>query len=104
LGYFVGIATHDINLQKRIKEEIIEKKGISKERYEYQGLKGIYSFEDIILPGALRNHENVRLYLPVELKHGDGNAYMRRRVIINLDIRWNYIVDRAGRMIQTIGE
>lgn len=104
LGYFVGIATHDIKLQKRIKEGIIEKKEIPKERYEFQGLKGVYSFEDVILPGALRNHENVRIYLPVELKQGDGNAYMRRRIVMNTEIVRNYVVDRAGRMMRRMRE
>ena len=97
-GYFVGIATHDAELQRRIREEIINKQGIPKNRYEYQGLKGVYSFEDVILPEALANRENVRLYLPVELKPGDGGPYMRRRVMMNREIALNYINDRMGRM------
>ncbi|MBI2666510.1 proline dehydrogenase family protein [Candidatus Woesearchaeota archaeon] len=102
-GYFVGIATHDIQLSRRIREEIIEPRGISKNRYEHQGLKGIYSFEDIIMPEALRQQENVRLYLPLEVQPGDGQAYMRRRIVMNPEIMLNYVKDRAGRMRRGMG-
>lgn len=101
-GYFVGIATHDIQLSRKIREEIIEPRGISKNRYEHQGLKGIYSFEDVIMPDALRRKEKVRLYLPLEVQQGDGQAYMRRRIAMNPEIMLNYVKDRMGRMMRKL--
>src|SRR3989344_1613401 len=101
-GYFVGIATHDILLSQRIRENIIQKKGIPKERYEYQGLKGIYSFEDVIIPEVLKRGEDVRLYLPVELNPGDGDAYMHRRVVMNHEIVFNYLKDRTSRVVRKL--
>ena len=102
-GYYIGIATHDPKLQQKIKKEIIEKRNISKDRYEYQGLKGVYSFEDVILPKALTNGENVRLYLPVELNPGDGKAYMRRRILMNPEIDKNFLCDRMKRHLRQKG-
>jgi len=97
VGYFVGIATQDIKLKRKIKKDIIDRLDIPKNRYEYQGLLGIYSFADVILPEVLRNGEDARLYVPVELKPGDGDAYMRRRIKMNSEIAVNFFKDRAAR-------
>lgn len=95
-GYYLGLATHDIKLTERF-YALVEKLRIPATCYEYQGLKGVYSFEDIIAPRALERGETVRMYMPVALKEGDEVKYEKRRLSENPEIMANWMRDRIGR-------
>jgi len=100
--YHVGIATHDPKLVEKIRKDILEKRNVPKTQYELQGLKGVYSFADSIMPPALAAGETVRMYMPMEMERGAGEPYMNRRVMANPGIAARFLSDRmkkAGRMM-----
>ncbi len=81
VGVYVEVATHDHEVIQRVKE-LAELNGISKDRFEFQFLKGVqnaYNIEE-----QLRDEGyTVRFYMPAEIKELDGVPYMARRLIAN---------------------
>ena len=98
-GVFVEIATHD----RRVIDEVIEliaQKGIPKERYEFQFLKGVQGAYD--LASQLREEEiTTRCYVPFELKKGDGVPYMVRRLVNNNRFLW-YAAKNKGLQLARV--
>ncbi|PIN68941.1 hypothetical protein COV93_07410 [Candidatus Woesearchaeota archaeon CG11_big_fil_rev_8_21_14_0_20_43_8] len=81
-GVYVEIATHDHRALNRIIDEIIIRKGIPKERFEFQFLKGVhnaYSIEQRLMDSGYK----VRYYMPFEINDGDGIPYLQRRLTAN---------------------
>jgi len=97
-GYHVGIATHDPKLVEKIRRDILQKRDVPKSQYELQGLKGVYSFADVIMPRALAAGETVRMYMPIEAELGTGEPYMQRRIMANPGIAASFIGDRLKRV------
>jgi len=80
-GVYVEIATHDHKVIHQV-IELIERKKIPKNRFEFQFLKGVenaYAIENFLLKKGYK----VRYYMPVELQLDDGVPYMKRRLIAN---------------------
>ena len=85
LGHYIGIATHDTNLLKRV-YDLIEKMNISNDRFEFQVLYGVP------MHGWLKKHLNknfkVRVYIPFG---PDWYDYSIRRLKENPNIMW-YVI------------
>ena len=89
-GVYLEIATHDLDVVKRIREEIIKPQNIPNTRYEFQFLRGVQNAYDVE-KALMDNGAIVRYYMPVELTEGDSIPYMQRRLRANPDIFWHGI-------------
>ncbi len=83
-GIYIEIATHDLLVVNRI-QDIIKRKNIPADRFEFQFLKGVqnaYNIERELMDKGYK----VRYYMPAEIKTGDGLPYMIRRLKANPDM------------------
>ena len=97
-GVYVEIATHDHRVIHRI-VEMIEKKRIAPDSFEFQFLKGVqnaYNIEQELMDRGYK----VRYYMPAEIKQGDGQPYMIRRLRANPDM----LSSGTRNLIQLAGE
>ena len=104
-GVYVEIATHDHAVINRIIREVIEpgmETGkITKDRFEFQFLKGVQNAYDIE-KNLMASGYRVRYYLPVELKKGDSVLYMSRRLQENpelLSLGYKNLKDRVRTLL-----
>lgn len=81
-GVYVEIATHDPRVVETVVNDVILKQHISSDRFEFQFLKGVYQGE-VLAQHLSSQGYIVRLYMPAELSLGEGDAYMKRRLIAN---------------------
>ncbi len=86
-GVYVELATHDSAVITEA-QAIFQRKGIPADRYEFQFLKGVPLAEQKIIPQLRDEGKTCRLYLPLELKEGDGIPYMLRRCQANPGLAW----------------
>ena len=77
-GHYVCIATHDVEYLAKARDLIARKK-ISKDRYEFQMLLGVP--RDNIIKELRDAGETVRLYVPFANDWDDAIAYLRRRML-----------------------
>lgn len=87
VGVYVEIATHDPKVVEGA-QRIIKRRGIPADRYEFQFLKGVPIAEQKIVPPLLDEGVTCRLYMPIELKEGDGLPYIIRRCKANPWMAW----------------
>ena len=81
-GVYVEIATHDPRFVRRIIREVIVPRGIHRDRFEFQFLKGVHNGEVLAQKLSAEGYK-VRFYMPTELREGDGTPYMQRRLLAN---------------------
>jgi proline dehydrogenase len=77
-GHYVCIATHDVEYLARARK-LIARKGIPKERYEFQMLLGVP--REKLHRELVASGEKVRLYVPFAHDWNDAIAYLRRRML-----------------------
>lgn len=98
VGVYVEIATHDSHVINEA-QEIIRRRGIPVDRYEFQFLKGVPVAERKIIPRLLDEGKTCRLYMPVEFHAGDGLPYIIRRCKANSWMVWYGVKNVAQGMI-----
>ncbi|MFH1916688.1 MAG: proline dehydrogenase family protein [Nanoarchaeota archaeon] len=81
-GIYTEIATHDLTLLERLDRAL---GSVPAEQYEYQFLKGV-GIVDEFRREKVSEGKTCRLYMPFELLPGDGEPYLRRRLIANPDL------------------
>ncbi len=77
-GHYVCIATHDMEYLAKARD-LVARKGIPKDRYEFQMLLGVP--RDHIQKELVATGETVRLYVPFASDWDDAIAYLRRRML-----------------------
>lgn len=77
-GHYVCIATHDMEYLAKARD-LVARKGIPKDRYEFQMLLGVP--RDHIQKDLVATGETVRLYVPFASDWDDAIAYLRRRML-----------------------
>ncbi len=100
-GVYVAIGTHEPDIVRRIVKEVIEPRLIAgtltKDRFEFQFLKGVqhaYDLEKELMQAGYK----VRYYMPIEIKKGDGDQYIKRRLVNNPEVA-DAFVRNLGQMV-----
>lgn len=98
-GAYVAIGTHEPDLVRKIVKDIIEPRiangTLTKDRFEFQFLKGVqhaYDLENELMEAGYK----VRYYMPVEISKGNGDKYIKRRLVNNPEI--------AGAFMRNLGQ
>ena len=77
-GHYVCVATHDV-ATIALARDLIARKGVAKDRYEFQMLLGVP--RENLQRELVASGETVRLYVPFAEDWADAIAYLRRRML-----------------------
>ncbi len=106
-GVYVEIATHDLKVLEKIEREVIkprlQKKSITKERFELQALIGVPNSDRIAQKyGHFGKGYTVRFYVPYTLQQGDEIPYLKRRALANPEFGLLVLKNMGQRVLEYI--
>jgi proline dehydrogenase len=83
-GIYVEIATHDHKVINEV-VDYIKENDINSDRFEFQFLKGVQKGYEAAKRLQTEGYKT-RFYMPTEIKPGDGDAYIERRLCANPEL------------------